>query len=522
MRRGETVRSGRLIASGAARSVMVCCLAWGLPVRAAAQGSEPLHKSDLIRLLAQPLIHQQEVAALVRRNCLAFRPTQRDWTDLRGVGADADVLNSVGECAARSAPARAVPRPQPSLPSLSAVALSPHVATPVGTEAVAEVEVRRSGVAQAGIALVLRGSAAIPGGAGREVEAVTGDSGVAAFLVPAGTAAGTYRLEVVTAAGAPLPGNPAVRISVRPGPPAVAHVRPARVEVGPAARGPTPVFVAVRDSFGNRVPGERVTLQPASPKLGILPDSGSTDSLGVATFMVERAAIRRSGTLEVRVRGERLAALEAVVVREQADSTGTTFVPGDSLRGVVRHHLPQALAFQVRGAWGEPLAGRVVVFRARNATIAPDSAVTDSAGRIQLDVTLGARAGTAGVSARVDSVEKQLTVLVSPGPPVGLILERDSVRVDGGYLRVGRGIPFDLMLKAHDGYGNVVSSPGLARQLEEVRARFNAAQKLLRLVRVRADASGAVLTFKPTAVGSTDLTLAVSGISKSVSVDIVP
>jgi hypothetical protein len=211
-----------------------------------------------------------------------------------------------------------------------------------------------------------------------------------------------------------------------------------------------------------------------------------------------------------------------VAVREELDSTGTTFVPDDSLRGVVRHYLPQALAFHVRGASGWPLAGRLVVFRARNASIAPDSAVTDSAGRIQLDVTVGARPGSAGVSARVESVEKQLTVLVSPGAPVGLMLERDGVRVDGGYLRVYVGIPFDLMLKEHDGYGNVVSSPGLARQVEEIRARFNAARKLLRLVEVRADPFGAVLTFRPIAVGSTDLTLAVSGISKSVSVDIVP
>jgi hypothetical protein len=192
------------------------------------------------------------------------------------------------------------------------------------------------------------------------------------------------------------------------------------------------------------------------------------------------------------------------------------------LQGVVGQHLSQSLAFHVRGASGRPLAGRVVVFRARNASIAPDSAVTDSAGRIQLDVTVGARPGRAGVSARVESVEKQLTVLVSTGPPVGLILERDSVRVDGGHLRVYVGIPFDLMLKEHDSYGNVVSSPGLARQVEEIRARFNAARRLLRLVQVRADPSGAILTFRPIAVGSTDLTLAVSGISKSVSVEIVP
>ena len=74
------------VAAAAALAALLLALAAG----AAAQGVEPLHKSDLVRLLASPLIHKGEVADLIRRNCLAFRPTERDWSDLRTLGADVD------------------------------------------------------------------------------------------------------------------------------------------------------------------------------------------------------------------------------------------------------------------------------------------------------------------------------------------------------------------------------------------------------------------------------------------------
>ncbi|HXL54548.1 MAG TPA: hypothetical protein VN945_15570, partial [Gemmatimonadales bacterium] len=73
------------------------------------QGSQPLRKTDVIRLLSNPLISKSEVADLIRRNCVAFRPTPRDWADLRDFGADPEVLNSIGGCATTSAAERAAP-----------------------------------------------------------------------------------------------------------------------------------------------------------------------------------------------------------------------------------------------------------------------------------------------------------------------------------------------------------------------------------------------------------------------------
>ena len=98
-------------------------LALPLPSRLTGQGSEPLRKTDLIRLLSTALISRGEIAGLIRRNCLAFRPTERDWADLRDLGADADVMSSVGGCTARTSTPRggAAPRgPAPELLPVSA------------------------------------------------------------------------------------------------------------------------------------------------------------------------------------------------------------------------------------------------------------------------------------------------------------------------------------------------------------------------------------------------------------------
>ena len=77
------------------RSCAVALLLLALPGAASAQRGAPLLKTDLIELLSSPVIPHQEVADLVRRNCLAFRPTDRDWTDFRSLGATSDVVASI-------------------------------------------------------------------------------------------------------------------------------------------------------------------------------------------------------------------------------------------------------------------------------------------------------------------------------------------------------------------------------------------------------------------------------------------
>ena len=72
------------------------------------QGTAPLRKSDLVRLLSAAAISSAELEQLVRRNCLTFDPTERDRNDLRLMGADAAMLAAVDECARRQALRRTV------------------------------------------------------------------------------------------------------------------------------------------------------------------------------------------------------------------------------------------------------------------------------------------------------------------------------------------------------------------------------------------------------------------------------
>src|SRR5919197_5146278 len=74
----------------------------------ALQGTAPLRKSDLVRLLSGAGMSPLELAQLVRRNCLTFDPTARDRTDLRLLGAEPSLLAAVDECARRKAASRRV------------------------------------------------------------------------------------------------------------------------------------------------------------------------------------------------------------------------------------------------------------------------------------------------------------------------------------------------------------------------------------------------------------------------------
>ncbi|HEX4627861.1 MAG TPA: hypothetical protein VH137_03645, partial [Gemmatimonadales bacterium] len=175
-----------------------------------AQGSQPLRKTDLIRLLSNPLISKREVAELITRNCISFRPTPRDWADLRDFGASPEVLSSIGGCTT----ARAVSAPPPPLPPLTATVLTERVSVTVGGNVVARVQVKRGEVPQSGIPLVLRGSARIPGGPHEDARAATAVGGIAVFQFPVGGVPGAYRVNVITGAGYALPGAAPVDVVV--------------------------------------------------------------------------------------------------------------------------------------------------------------------------------------------------------------------------------------------------------------------------------------------------------------------
>jgi hypothetical protein len=204
-----------------------------------------------------------------------------------------------------------------------------------------------------------------------------------------------------------------------------------------------------------------------------------------------------------------------------APGLDAAFLPLATRRGVPRARLAQPLVFELRDRTGTPLAGRRVAFRAVNAQADPDTATTDSAGRAAVQVTLGTRTGLAVVTAAVDSLERADTLQVEPGTAVELVLERDGARVDGGRILVAQGVPFALVLRARDRYGNETSTASLTERLQEMRSAYNArAERLLTLLAVRPEERATVLTFRPQRPGSTELAIDV-GLAVRVAVEVV-
>src|SRR5437016_9973137 len=104
-----------------------------LPIESArAQGTQPLRKAELVRMLARRALSKPQIATLVRRNCVTFQPTAHDRAELRAAGADDAVLAAIDQCLrARLARATPPPSPRPVAPAParpSAPAPSPVVA----------------------------------------------------------------------------------------------------------------------------------------------------------------------------------------------------------------------------------------------------------------------------------------------------------------------------------------------------------------------------------------------------------
>jgi hypothetical protein len=482
----------------------------------AAQSPPPLDKTELIRLLTNPLFAQTEVADVVRRSCLTFRPTERDWADLRSAGAGGEVIASAAACDTRhttsSAGNMAVseePVPQP----ITAVAQPAEIAITAGAAPSVRVRLSRGRTPIRRTTLALRGTTAL--GLPRDASAVTDDSGIAVFRLPAVSRVGSHQFEIRTGAGATLPGQPAVLLSVK-------SARPSRVRVTPdyiafrAGDTTTTIVAAVTDSLGNPVSGEPVDLNG-----GIrAPLTGITDSAGRATFILMANSVSRGGSVQARVRG--LAPIDMEISAPAGLSgVNTGFLPIASPYAPTGNALSDSLIFRARTVQGAPAAGRTVRFRALNARVTPETVVLDSTGRVRLDVVLGVRAGEAAVFASIDSVERVVTLRAEPGPIDSLLLDRNGEMINGRAIVVQVGVPFALRLRARDLYGNETSIDALGQALKAGRARLNVRQQDLQLVNLESADSAVVVTLKAVRVGTYQFVIG-SGITANVRVDAIP
>jgi hypothetical protein len=491
------------------------------PRGASAQAPPPLDKAELVRLLTNPLFAQTEVADVVRRSCLTFHPTERDWADLRNAGAGGEVIASAAACDSRRATGgtttaggstAVVEDPEPVQP-MTAVALPAEIITTAGTASNVRVRLSRGRTPVKRVTLALKGSTAL--GISRDAAAVTDDSGIAVFRLPAVYRVGTHQFEIRTNSGNGFPGQPGVTLTVRPARASRVRVTPDVIDFGRTGDSSATVVATVTDSLGNAIVGEPVEWNGGSGT----PVSAMTDSAGRASFVVAAGSVNRGTIAQIRVRGLAPAELE-IAAPAGLSGVNTGFAPVANNHAAVGSALAEPLVFKARTVQGSAPAGRTVRFRALNARVSPESAVLDSTGRVNVDVILGIRTGEAAIFATIDSVERIMTLRADAGPIDTLILERNGESVNGRAIVVPVGTPFVLRLRARDLYGNETSMDALSGALRASQQRLSGKEQDLQLVSLDSADSAVVFTLRARQPGTYNFAIG-SGIKASVRVDAI-
>ncbi|HXE60121.1 MAG TPA: tetratricopeptide repeat protein [Gemmatimonadaceae bacterium] len=286
-----------------------------------AQSESALRKSDLVRYLTGSTYSKAEIAAIVRRNCLAFVPSDRDRKDLKQLGANDEVFREIDRCvnsgnkgATDEAPAKPTPQAPPVTPTLTVI--NGLASAMSGSVAYVTVDLARGETPVPGARLMLKGASTIPGGAQSDPVAITDASGRATFTVPAGTRAGTYHMTVVTSDGSSLEGTTAVSLTTMPAGASLATVNPPSLAIGAGARGTRELTVAVNDAFGNPVSKANVQIRPYPARVGLGTLAQSTNDAGVAKFSIQTQPLQAGDSLVVSV-GDRAVASVRVTAAEQ-------------------------------------------------------------------------------------------------------------------------------------------------------------------------------------------------------------
>ena len=298
----------------------ILCLSLAFTATARAQEAAPLHKGDLVRFLTGSTYSKPEIAAIIRRACLAFTPTDRDLANLKDLGATPAIASAMKTCtengnrvareiAATPAPVRPMEIDLPYR-GFSAAA---------GTVVLYTVTIHRGPTPLSGVRLLLHGSRDIPGGAHAELNANTDRDGHATFSIPAGSTAGNYPLKIADADGVEMRGTVDFTLTTLPAAPSLVKVTPQTLDIGTGARGKREITVAVNDPFSNPVPQLAVMLRSYPARTTAAPLVQSTDNAGVAHFSIETASLQDGDSLVVSINDRALETLHVTAAAEITD-----------------------------------------------------------------------------------------------------------------------------------------------------------------------------------------------------------
>jgi opacity protein-like surface antigen len=362
---------------------------------------------------------------------------------------------------------------------------------------------------RAGVTLVLQGSGALLGGPEGDLRAVTDARGVATFTLRT-TAIGTHPLTVVALGQ----GGASARVvlEVEPGTAANIEIRPTRLELPREAAGRAQIRVEISDQHGNPIPGRSVELRPEVPDMGLGPMTATTGADGVAVFELDAGQIQRIGRLSVHVGPDQVGSVAVLFGAGPPSAEWTRFVAGTDQVGPVSTELPEDVVLEVRDAFGVPIAGQPVEFRAGNGVVEPETAVSDTAGRVALRVRLGEDAGRATIRAIVGPISVETAITVTAAPAVGLILAR-SGRPVAGTFDVREGERIELQVRAVDRFGNAVRLEGLEASVGD--------GDVLQVVGTDAGQTEGRVVLQAGDEGSTGLSITASGVSQRLVANIM-
>ncbi|MDB4909645.1 MAG: hypothetical protein JWO39_468 [Gemmatimonadetes bacterium] len=283
---------------------------------ARAQEAVPLHKGDLVRFLTGSTYSKPEIAAIIRRACLAFGPTSRDYQNLRELGATTAVVDAMKTCTENNNKvARAeIATPAPIRPMEIDLPYRSVTAT-AGSVALYTVTIHRGPTPLSGVRLLLHGSREIAGGAHAELNANTDRDGHATFSIPAGTTAGNTSLRIADADGVEMHGATDFVLTTLPASPGLVKVSPQTIDIG-ASRGTRDIIVTVADPFANPAPRITVMLKPYPPRGSATSPTQITDNAGVAHFSVETSPLQDGDSLVVSIADRPYATLHVTAAAE--------------------------------------------------------------------------------------------------------------------------------------------------------------------------------------------------------------
>lgn len=270
----------------------------------AQQPGAGLRKSDLVRYLTGSAYSKNEIAGIVLRNCLAFTPSARDRRDLRALGATDAVFRAIDRCASAHNDPAALAKATPPAPP-QPVTIQPDktaISADAGSVAYISATLTRGQTPIPGVRLYIRGATRIPGGPSTDPTAVTDNSGIATFTIPAGTRSGQYRLSIDAANEL---GAEAQFVTLTTASAAAAriNVTPAVLSIGPGMGSSWALDAAVTDGFGNPAPAVEVTVIPPE-RLHLSPLSRRTTEGGAAQFAIPTTGFRDGDTISIAVAGQ--------------------------------------------------------------------------------------------------------------------------------------------------------------------------------------------------------------------------